>query len=132
MKKKSQQINSILLFSTLLIVGCSTSEKEYDFNKIVQTENIFYEKFTNNVVNGKIYILMDSVKVFLGKMKNGKHHGLWTEWYENGQKKIEVNYNSDVVIGKMTSWYENGQLEVEGFFDNNGKENGKNTMWWEN
>ena len=24
--------------------------------------------------------------------KDGKRHGKWTEWYENGQKQFEENY----------------------------------------
>ena len=35
------------------------------------------------------------------------------EWYENGQKKSEVNYNDGKRDGLETAWYENGQKKSE-------------------
>ena len=36
-----------------------------------------------------------------------------TEWYENGQKKFEENYNYGKLDGRLTWWYENGQINQE-------------------
>ena len=49
-----------------------------------------------------------------GDYKDGKKDGLWTYWYENGQKKREENYKGDKRNGLWTWWYENGQKELEG------------------
>ena len=46
--------------------------------------------------NGKKYIAVYRKE---GTMKNSEREGLWTEWYENGQKKAEINYK----IGKIIS-----------------------------
>ena len=36
-------------------------------------------------------------------------HGLWTIWYENGQKKWEGTYKDGKAHGLQTWWYDNGQ-----------------------
>jgi antitoxin component YwqK of YwqJK toxin-antitoxin module len=56
------------------------------------------------------------------------HHGLFTEWYDNGQKKWEGNGKGD---GLLTFWYENGQKEAEGNYKD-GKKDGLWTEWYEN
>jgi antitoxin component YwqK of YwqJK toxin-antitoxin module len=37
-------------------------------------------------------------------------HGVWTSWYENGQKKAEINHAYGCLDGWASSWYENGEL----------------------
>lgn len=49
----------------------------------------------------------------LAQYKNGKQHGVSTEWYENGQKRMERNYKEGNKDGLTTTWYENGQKETE-------------------
>ena len=44
-------------------------------------------------------------------------HGVWIEWYRNGNKKAEGQYDHDVAIGKFTWWYENGQTQAEGEYE---------------
>jgi len=41
-------------------------------------------------------------------LKDGKHDGLWTEWYENGQKKSEHNYKDDELMSAK-GWKLNGE-----------------------
>ena len=48
-----------------------------------------------------------------GKLKNGKRHGHWDLWYENGQKKAEVNYINGTIDGELVGWHENGQKSME-------------------
>jgi sulfatase modifying factor 1 len=44
-----------------------------------------------------------------GTYKDGKRDGLWTTWYDNGQKKDEGTYKDGKSIGKWTYWYEDGR-----------------------
>ena len=37
--------------------------------------------------------------------------GLHTEWWENGQKKLEVTYRDGKPDGLGIVWYKNGQKE---------------------
>jgi antitoxin component YwqK of YwqJK toxin-antitoxin module len=60
--------------------------------------------------------------------KDGKRHGLNTEWYLNGQKQSEITWKDGEIDGKWTAWHENGQKEYEGTYKD-GKEDGKWTYW---
>ena len=54
---------------------------------------------------------------------DGKGQGLHTQWYENGQKKVEGTFVDGKAQGLVTGWYENGQKMGEGTFVG-GKESG--------
>ena len=43
------------------------------------------------------------------EIENGKLNGSYNEWYEDGQKMIEVTYQNGKEDGLVTSWYSNGQ-----------------------
>ena len=45
--------------------------------------------------------------------KDNKGNGLYTKWYENGQKKEEGNEKDGKFDGLVTFWYENGQKRNE-------------------
>jgi len=64
-------------------------------------------------VNGEVFQVVDDMKVPIGKMKNGKKDGLWTSWYENGQKESEETFKDGKRDGLWTWWYENGQKKEE-------------------
>lgn len=55
--------------------------------------------------------------------------GNYVQWYKNGQKKGEVNFENGKQKGLMIAWYENGQKRVEVNFVN-GKEEGCKTEWF--
>ena len=63
--------------------------------------------------------------------KDGEYDGLWTKWYENGQKNGEGNFKDGKQEGLHIEWHENGQKEKEGTYKD-GKEDGLWTEWWEN
>ena len=86
---------------------------------------------------------------FFATVKDGKKDGLWTLWYENGQKEEEGPYNissfgekGDISYktGKWTYWYENGQKWREGSHSSSnvyleqgeGVEVGTWSEWYEN
>jgi antitoxin component YwqK of YwqJK toxin-antitoxin module len=61
----------------------------------------------------------------------GRRHGLWTKWYENGQKKSEGTFFFGVSNGLYTVWYENGQKDSEITYKD-GEQDGLYTLWYEN
>ena len=70
-----------------------------------------------------------------GTNDNGKRDGLYTQWYENGQKKWEGTYKDGKIVEEWTfhyDYYENGQKKEEGTYKKNGKKDGKWTSWHEN
>lgn len=48
--------------------------------------------------------------------KEGKMHGLYTNWYKNGHKKEEGNYMDGKRDGLWTTWFEGGNKEKEKTF----------------
>ena len=58
-------------------------------------------------------------------------NGLWTSWYENGQKRYERTYKDGKKDGISTWWYENGQKEREATYKD-GERDGLWTRWYEN
>jgi len=55
--------------------------------------------------------------------KNGKLHGTFTNWYENGQVSIKNTFKDGKLHGALTWWYENGQVSIKRTFKN-GKKHG--------
>jgi antitoxin component YwqK of YwqJK toxin-antitoxin module len=59
--------------------------------------------------------------------------GPYTEWYENGNKKVELNYSYGRKDGLETTWYENGQMQSKANYRNNNEFlAGTNTLWYDN
>ena len=110
--------NHIIISLLILSVGCSTFQKEYDINNITERNGVYVKKFSDEKVNGKVFQMVDDMKVPLGKMKNGKKDGLWTGWDDNGQKKSEGTFKDGKWDGLWTLWYDNGQKMYNGTFKN--------------
>jgi len=66
----------------------------------------------------------------MGTSKDGGLDGLWTWWYENGQKEEEGTFKDGKEDGLLTEWYENGQKSFEGTWKD-GEYDGKSTTWYE-
>ena len=91
------------LLLLLLFIGLAWGQKEYNINHIFEQDSIYKKKFSDEIVNGNVYVMFDDMKVPLGKMKNGKKEGIWTDWY-SGEKWV-----SGGTIKSKTSW-KNGNI----------------------
>ena len=107
---KNQLIISLLIFS----VGFS--QKEYDINHVLEKKGVYIKKFSDEEVNGSVYQMFGDIKMDLGYIKNGKKEGLWTWWFENGEKKNEGSFKDGLEFGLWTYFYENGQKQIEGIY----------------
>ena len=67
----------------------------------------------------------------MGTYNKGQLNGLLTEWDKNGQKSYEGTYKDGIQVGLWTSWYENGQKESEINFKD-GSRYGSCTGWYKN
>ncbi|MCZ2342336.1 MAG: GYF domain-containing protein [Bacteroidales bacterium] len=70
-------------------------------------------------------------KQFAGVMKEGKKHGKWQHWHENGKPQKEEFFLNGVKHGPETNWYKDGTKEFESSFVD-GNEHGRHIEWWEN
>ena len=115
--------------SLLLLIGLAWGQKDYNINQLIEQGGIYMEKFSDEIVNGNVYQMSDDIIIPLGKMKNGKKDGLWTEWYPN-KRKLEETYKYGMLDGFVSLFYKNGQREWRHTY-NNGQFDGLWTYWYE-
>ena len=147
-----------LLSVLFLNFGCSQKPlNEYNVTELILDDitNTYSKKFSNETPNGIVYQLIGGSKYILGEVKDGKVSGLWTKWYENGQKKGEFtwkdgkvdgtwkwywsngtkmkegNWKDSKLDGLWTEWYENGRKIIKGI-NKDGRRDGLWTWWYEN
>ena len=118
-----------LLFIALLVVfGCA---KLINDETLIDKDGLKYHPDTNELYSGKVFKnRMGGKKEFEGSYKDGKKDGLWTDYYENGQKRSVETYKDGRKDGLYTYWHED-VLMYEGTYKN-GKEDGLWTRWYEN
>ncbi len=118
--------------SLLLFIGLAWGQKEYNINHIFEQDSIYKKKFSDEIVNGNVYVMFDDMKVPLGKMKNGEKEGIWTDWYSSGTIKSKTSWKNGNISG--TCYYYrilNGTIEfrtentnsndyTKFFYDNSG------------
>ena len=63
--------------------------------------------------------------------KKGKKDGLFTIWWDNGQKHSEGTYKDGKIDGLETWYYKNGPKETETIYKN-GKKDGLDIWYYEN
>jgi antitoxin component YwqK of YwqJK toxin-antitoxin module len=114
----------LIVLPLLLIVGCS---KPVEDSTLINIDGLRYHPDTKELYSGKVFKNhMGGEKKFEGcSYKDGKKDGLWTEWYENGQKEWERTYINGRIEGLYSIWYNNGQKECSG----NIKDQRYNGIW---
>ena len=122
-------IKRITLLLLLLIVGCS---KLIDEPSLIEKDGVMYLPQSDKPYSGDVSKLDNFGKTLLkGAHKNGKKDGLWTWWYENGEKKNEGTFKDGKENRLHRWWYENGQKSKEGTYKD-GKQVELVTSWYEN
>ncbi len=117
--------------SLLLFIGLAWGQKEYNINHIIEQDSIYKKKFSDEIVNGNVYVMFDDMKVPLGKMKNGEKEGIWTDWYSNGRIKSKTSWKNGNISGTCYNYRQNGTIEfrteninsndyTKFFYDNSG------------
>ena len=123
-----KKITSVLVISLIfLLVGCSTDidtlQKRGDTYYKINSEKPFSGLMVNKYESGQ--------KKIKGYLTDGKEDGIWTWWFENGQKSKEIDYFYGKTLDALYKrWYENGQKEEGTLKD--GKLDGFVTEWYEN
>ena len=126
------------LLLLLLFIGLAWGQKEYNINHIIEQDSIYKKKFSDEIVNGNVYVMFDDMKVPLGKMKNGKKEGIWTDWYvggtysySGGTIKSKTSWKNGNISGTCYNYRQNGTIEfrteninsndfTKFFYDNSG------------
>ena len=83
------------------------------FNLFTRKKNIKNENGLNTS-----YWCGDGYKEYEYYKKNGKHHGKWYEFYENGVIKKEAEYFEDEIQGKLVEYFKSGRKWKETYSKN--------------
>lgn len=72
--------------------------------------------FTMGQDEGAI-VMFDSTGVRLvdGSYKNGKRHGYWQDFYNNGKPRLAAYFKNGEYDGPYTDYFENGRVHVKTF-----------------
>ena len=101
-----------------------------DMESLEERDDLYYQPNESEPFSGWAKTMSDSGQVaVLGRLKDGKLDGLWTDWHENGQKMVEMIYKDGEVDGLFTMWHENGQKEEERTFKDGKPADGLHTQW---
>lgn len=89
--------------------------------------------YQNGLPNGPVFFY-DSTKSTIQKMgyfKNEHHHGVWTEFYNNGQIRSIIEYSEGDVQSDYQTFYESGQLKEQYDVTNGRNPSGKYVSYYE-
>ena len=108
-----------LIFFITFALGSDTSRvvETYNNGKI---SSISYFKDTEkglNLITQEVFHFT-ALMSMVGTFENGFREGIWTYWYEDGQKRLEGAYRSGQKDSLWTYWYDNGIKATEYFYDN--------------
>ena len=91
-----------LFISLLLFLSVGSSQKEYDINNILKRDGVYIKKFSDEIVNGKVFQMFGDNKVPLGMVTNGKINGKWTF---SAYKKVAAKILGSESCNGWTYWY---------------------------
>ncbi len=77
---------------------------------VLLKERIFHK---NGITQKKYDYHYDNYLKKIEQRINGLKEGLWTEWFIDGKKKIEVRYKGDKKEGRYKEWYDDGKKKIE-------------------
>lgn len=75
------------------------------------------KKYYKPIYNGKYEVYYDNGNLKTsGNYVAGKEEGVFTSFFENGQKSKEIIYNNGLITDKLTQWHKNGNIsQVENY-----------------
>ena len=101
----------------------------YYENGVIESEN----NYTDDILDGEQnHYLDDWTLIKRENLKMWVKHGKYQEWYNDWQIKIEDNSVDGKFLWKATQWYMNGQKKFESQYNENGKLHWKATSWYSN
>jgi len=114
----------LILISLLFLTGC-----EKEVSSLQDRGGVKYE-INSEVGFTGVYVeyYEDGQKKVEEHLKLGKRDGLLTRWYENGQRHYVFNVNNGLNDGLMTAWWRNGQKKEEVTWKG-GRRTGLWTFW---
>jgi len=114
------KVQSIQLF-LLLILPLNLLAQKTDCSQIIKIEGKYYADdflFSGVCLSHYDNGIVSSRAIYL----NGEPSGVWTWWWDNGEKKKELTYTTKNgyynISGIVNHWFSNGQLMQKEIFKN--------------
>lgn len=132
LKKYIQYAKVLIVVSVFFSCKADHSWKNIDKIDVVRTPRDSTYFFDSKPFNGTIKKLSSSNKqILVFNTTKGKLNGVFTEYFLNGNKKIERNYKNGILNGKYTSYFKNN-MEKESYNYDMGLINGERKSYWIN
>jgi len=96
-----KRILALILLLTLLFPALAFGET---YDDLVETDGLYYKKFTEVPFTGK------TTGKIQGSFKNGKTHGPWVFYYENGQLYYKGTYKDGKMDGPWVGYNKDGTV----------------------
>jgi antitoxin component YwqK of YwqJK toxin-antitoxin module len=90
-------------------MGCPES---VDAKDLVEQNGVYFKKFTEVPFTGK------TTGKTQGSFRNGKKHGPWVSYHDNGKLDYKGTYKDGKQHGPWVWFYDNGQLRFKGTYKN--------------
>ena len=100
----------IVVFTISLVSSLSWG---VPYKGLVERDGLYFEKFSDIPYTGDY---SGPLKLETGSFVNGKKHGLWVRYYQNGQLRYKGEYLDGKRSGNWVFRYETGDLMFEGGF----------------
>jgi antitoxin component YwqK of YwqJK toxin-antitoxin module len=110
----------LLIFAMILgsLVACQSPGEEKTPESKVANPKAETKKPVGNTSNMHREYHENGQLKLEGPMVDGKRHGLWKSWYENGLKWSETTFSHGVKSGPTITYYENGMMRYNGEYLN--------------
>jgi len=92
---------------------------------LVKRDGLYYKKFAEVPFTEK------TTGKYQGTFKNGKEHGPWVGYHDNGQLRSKGTYKNGKRDGPWVIYNDNGQLRSKGTYKD-GEEDGPWVDYWDN
>ena len=118
-------MRNLLFIVAILFIVASCGETKLE-KQVAETfpdgsskrEQYYAGKEENKYVAKDVFFYQSGQKRVEGEYnKEGKKHGAWTYWYENGNKWSEGSFYEGLNDDERTTWHENGQVHYTGEYD---------------
>ena len=115
-------VTIFLLFSFLYLLSSPSWSETLTMDDLVERNNLYYKKFSNVPFTGEVSFKKYG-EIKNGEFINGKKHGEWLTYHQNGQLSELINYKDGKWHGLRELFYPNGQKWIKENFKE-GKRNG--------
>ena len=107
-----KQIINILILCIIFSCGQTETKKIITTYKNGNPEIVLYILDKDDTLTYRKEAFYESGKPnYVGHIVKGVKDGIWTWWYENGNKKDQCNYVDGFYVDTVYHWYESGQLK---------------------